>query len=342
MRSSSMLNLLAPILIAALLACAGEQAESSDSRTAREPTPAEVADPMASFARFLPGEWRVTFASGTSAFDTWHWGPGKHSIRGGELEVFYWHPGRKQVRMLSLHPDIPGVGRGSGEGTIRFEGETAEGFLDLYQPRGVRKLGIRWEFDGPDKYHDTLLEMTGPEGFKPQNAWDRFRVPKRSEARPRAAADAPQLPEHLKVFEPILGGTWETEADPAAGNASRTRSTFELIPDYVYGRVVVPSQDGDPTHVLDAYVYQHVRTGVLRCLALSDRGGVYEGDLTVLGGGALQLDLDGYEGNRVVRLVVRVDFEPDGSLHHRVWSLEGAARTQVLDVRARKVETKKD
>ncbi|PCC73459.1 Putative transposase [Nannocystis exedens] len=36
---------------------------------------------MASFARRVPGEWRLAYQNGTSQFDTWHWGPGKYSLR---------------------------------------------------------------------------------------------------------------------------------------------------------------------------------------------------------------------------------------------------------------------
>lgn len=77
---------------------------------------------------------------------------------------------------------------------------------------------------------------------------------------------------------------------------------------------------------------QHVAIGALRCLALSSRGGVYEGDLTVLEGGALRLDLKGYEGDRVVPHVVRFGFETDGTLRNRVWFLEGSERTLMLDM----------
>jgi len=336
-----MLVRLAPILVAALSACTSGRNESPDSKPVQEPRPVEVADPMANFARLIPGEWRVTFGNGTSAFTTWQWGPGKHSMHGDELELMYWHPGRKHVCLLSLHPDIPGVGRGSGEGTIRFEGETAEGVLDLYQPRGLRRLGIRWTFDGPDKYHDTLLEATGAGGFKLQNEWDRYRVAKRSEAQPQAVEETPKLPEHLKIFEAFLG-EWETKGDSVSVDAPRVESTFEFVPDYVYARVVAPRMDGESTHLLDAYVYQDVRTRALRCLALSSSGGVYEGDVTALEGGALQLDLKGYEGDRVELLVVRFNFEPDGSLRSREWSLVGSDRKLLLDVRHERVERKKD
>jgi len=128
--------------------------------------PEEVPEPMKGFERLTPGEWRTTLASGETFSTTWQWGPGRYSISQPGLELLYWHPGHQEVRTLSMHPDIPGVGRGVGEGTMRFEGDTAEGRLDLHQPRGLRRLGIRWEFQGPDTYLDTLLEQTGPEGLQ--------------------------------------------------------------------------------------------------------------------------------------------------------------------------------
>lgn len=319
-------------LFFALSACTTAPDEGLDTEAALEPAPGEVANPMAPFARLIPGAW-----SGTSSFDTWHWGPGKHSIRGGELELFYWHPGLKQVCMLSLHADIPTVGRGVAEGTVHFEGEVAEGTFDLYQPPGRRRMGLRWSFEGPDKYRDTLLEVSGPEGLQPLNAWDRFRVPL-SEMPPRTADEAIKPAEHLKAFEALLGGTWESKGDLDSDNAPHTEATFEFVPDYVYARVHAPSKGGEPTHLLDAYIYQHVGTGALRCLALSHRGAVYEGDLTVLEGSALQLDLKGYEGDQVVALVVRLDLGLDATLRHRVWSLEGAERELMHDVHHAKLE----
>lgn len=85
-------------------------------------------------------------------------------------------------------------------------------------------------------------------------------------------------------------------------------------------------------------------TGALRCLALSDSGGVYEGVLTVLNSGingsALQLELTGHEGDRVNPLIVRFDFEKDETLRQRVWSLQGTDRTLMLDVHHKKLKPK--
>ncbi len=120
----------------------------------------------------------------TIRFDTWTWGAGQRSMRmhtqvsdgGGnpwrELLVVYWHPGREQVRLLGLHPDIPGIGRGVTEGTRRIEGETAEAHFDLFQPGVRRDMAVRWTFDGSDTYHEALLEAHAGAGFVQLAEWD--------------------------------------------------------------------------------------------------------------------------------------------------------------------------
>jgi hypothetical protein len=334
--------------VAALSACTAAQDKSPDARPVQEPALDKVANPMASFARMVSGKWRMTALAGTSTFDTWHWGPGKHSMRvmtdgsggGGEpwreLQVFYWHPGRKQVCLLGLSP----FARGVSEGTIKFEGETADAVFDLYQSGGRRKMGLRWAFDGPDKYHETLLEATGPDGLKPMNEWDHVRSKALPAMRPPTALEVPKPSERLKVLEPFLGHTWEARGDWATGDAFHVQSTFEWVPyaEGIYARTLALTKDGERMLLLDAYFYHHTGTNAMRCLALSNRGGVYEGDVTVLDGGAMQLDLKGYEGDRVVQHVVRFDFEKDGTLRHRVWSLRGTERTLMLDVHHKKLE----
>jgi hypothetical protein len=82
----------------------------------------------------------------------------------------------------------------------------------------------------------------------------------------------------------------------------------------------------------EAYVYREVRNDTVRCLALSAWGGVYEGDLTVLDGGALQLDLKGYEGDGDAPHVALVSLGGSGRLRARVWCLHDAARTLRFDL----------
>ncbi|MFN0008793.1 MAG: hypothetical protein ACKVXR_12900 [Planctomycetota bacterium] len=341
-----------------LLACACA-VESAQDPTGREVTagpssalaPAEVGGPMASFARMESGEWRRPALTRWNTFETWHWGPGKHSMLSqsygsdvdGEpwraLHVFYWHPGRERVCLL----DLSCFARGVSEGTVRFEGETADAVFDLYQTGQHRKMSSRWVFHGPDAYHATLLEDSGS-GFTPLVEWDYVRFETRSSVPPPRVGEAPKPSQHLKALESLLGKIWTAKGNWAAAEALDIETAFEWIPyvDAIHVRVLSPTGDGGPMHLLDAYVFHHTGTDVLRCLALSHTGGVYEGDLTVLEGGALQLDLKGYEGDRVVRHVARFDLESDGALRQRVWSLEGQERTPTLDVRHEPHEPKQD
>lgn len=319
-----------------------------------------VPDPMAKFARLVGGEWKVTFASGTSAVHAWQWGPGKYSMRRMSNmssavdnpwagEVIYWHPGRKEVCLLGMHDDVPGVGRGVSEGTITFTGETTDAVINLFQPRGPRKLGQKQIFDGPDQYHEILLEQAGPDGMQPLAEWDFVRIKEPSDERPRTAEAAPpKLSKHLKDFAALLGHTWESKGDAkgewAAGNDFHLQSTFEWVEslEVIFARVVAPARDGEATTLLEAIIYHHLAADVVRCLALSSRGDVYEGELTVLEGGGLQFDLKGYSGEQVVTYGVSFDFEKDESLRQRIWSLKDTERTLLLDVQHRKLEPKKE
>jgi hypothetical protein len=341
-------SLLTLSLITAASAHAAEQDKAADAKPAQ--APAAVAGPMASFARLVPGEWRQTAQSGTSMYHTWHWGPGQHSVRRmtdgagadgkpwRELQVFYWHPGRKQVRLAGFSPYAGGV----SEGTMTFDRDTANAVLDLYQTGRRRKMGLRWSFDGPDKYRDTLLEDTGA-GLMPLVEFEQVRV--RTPATPRKLTpdELSKPPERLKALDPLLGYTWQAKGEWAAGGAAHVESSFGRVPlaDVIYVRVLAPTIGGKPTHLLDAYLYHHTGANTLRCLALSNRGGVYEGEVTALDG-ALQLGLKGYEGDRSVSRLVRLDFEKDGTPLQRVWSLSGADRTLVLDVRHNKLVPKKN
>ncbi|MHC5114835.1 MAG: hypothetical protein ACYTGP_10460 [Planctomycetota bacterium] len=309
------------------------------SACAATPSDDERANPLASFARMEGGEWRM----GTIQFDTWSWGPGRHSMRSlthgsdgsgspwRELLVVYWHPGRREVRLFGMHPDIPGLGRGVMEGTIEFEGDTANAVFDLHQPghpgAPVRALALRWTFDGPDAYHETLSESTGLGDYATLAEWDHVRSTTLTAPRALPAGGPPRPSNNLEVFEPLLGRTWEAVAD-----GHHLQSTFEWVPylDVIALRTMARADDAESTHVLDAYLYHHVGTDTLRCLALSESGGVYEGDVTVEGG-ALRMDLAGYEGQRIVPYVVRLDFEADGTLRTRVRSRDG---TLSLDVHA--------
>jgi hypothetical protein len=347
-------TLIALSLLAALSACTAAQDKSTETRPGQAAASSRVADPMAPFAGKVSGEGKITFSSGTSMYTTRHWGPGKHSVREmthGEdaagnptrgLGVVYWHPGRKQIRLLGLDDWESGV----AEGTITFEGESSESVIDLHQTRGLRKLVSRAVPAGPGKTRLTLLEATGSGGLTPMNEWISIHSDTITPVRPPPADKLPKRSKHLEPFDSLLGGTWgttgEAKGDWASGAALSIHSTLEWIPyaDGIYARTHALSKGGEPAHVLDTYFFHHTGARQLRCLALSHPGGVYEGNLTVVDGGALEAQLTGYERDQVVSYVARVDFEKDGTLRFQAWSLKGTERSLMLDVRQRKLDPK--
>lgn len=346
----SHLALVTPFVIASMSACVSAQEESRNVTPMQQPAAAEPADPMVNFARMTGGEWKVTAASGTSMYHAWQWGPGQHSIRRmtdgadaagkpwRELQVYYWHPGRKQVSVLGLSPFENGV----SEGTIKFNGKTAEAVVSLYQTGRHRAMGLQWSFDGADEYHEVLLESTDGEGLKPLTEWDYVRLKTPRERSPRGETGTPALSKPLKAFEKILGSAWNAKGQWVGGDAFHIETTFEWVPlaNAIYARTFVLRGNGTPIHVLDTYFYHHTGTDRVRCLAFSKWGdwpeairGMYEGEVTIEDGGAFKIDLKGHEDERVVSFDVRFELEKDGTLHHRVWSIDGGKRTPMLDVR---------
>ena len=303
---------------------------------------------MAAFARMEAGEWRL----GTIHATTWRWGPGHHSIRAHrvgsdvdgnpwrELMIYYWRPDLEQIRTLSFHPDIPGIGRGVGEGSIKFDGETATSSLVLHQPGARRKLAARWIFDGPDRYRDILLEDSG-RGLATLAEWEYTRSMERSSPPVPAAGRVPTPSANIRAFVPLFG-QWEGRED---GRTELVHSNFDWMEhlDVVALSVEGASKADKPDHLLDAYFYHHVGVDELRCVAMSASGGVYEGGVTVRDDRDLELDLTRHESNASDRRLVRFEFAPDGTLRTREWSVEGANRTLVLDViHRRTVETQED
>jgi hypothetical protein len=297
----------------------------------------------AGFARLLTGAWRITAASGTSMFDSWHWGPGQHSLRvmtegldasGGpwrEISFFYYHPRRKEVCLFGLSPYAGSV----GEGTFRLEGEEAHGRLDLFQTGHRRTMGLRWVFAGADAYRETLLEATGKEGLQPLAAWDHVRVAAPTPMDPLTVESVPQPSERWGPFRPLIGKTVRAENDGSSMDGLEVVATLEWIPyiDALYLRVLGSARDAASAHLLDAVLYHHTGLGKLRCLALSHRGEVSEGDVRMLEDRSVQIELDGSTEEGDVARIVRLEIAEDAAARLRVWSRGTREQRPLLDLR---------
>jgi hypothetical protein len=334
--------------------------ESSQSASHANAIPAASSPaPLAMFERMVNGRWKTTALAGTVMYDTWHWGSERNSIRkmtagtaaSGEpwhgISVYFWHPSRKEVRTLGVSP----FARGVSEGTFTFDGEKANGLVDMHQTIGHRVFGRRWTFEGPAAYHDELLDKV-PEGFSLQNEWRRYRVAAASEdelaaERTRAAAAKPS--EFIKPIERLLGHTWEGKAVPdvaaqTPADTLPTRTTFEYVPyaDAIYGRVQTLNAHGAPSHAMDIYLYHHTGTQSLRVLALGSDGPddaiVYEGDITPAADNvSFAMKLIEHRSTGQYAFEASAEFEEDGTLRMQGWKLQGQERTLVMDRRQSRV-----
>jgi hypothetical protein len=315
-----------------------------DSKQIEVPVAKVIDTPMASFAKMLPGEWKVTAASGTSMYHTWHWGPGNHSIRRftdgkgadgknwREVNVYYWHPDRKQICLLGFSPFANGL----SEGTITFDGESAEAVVDLHQIGSRRKMGLHWKFEGPDKYREKLLEKVGDKGFQTLVEFDHLRSRTAFEKEP-IIPDGTELdsrfPEHLKPLEPLLGKAWQSTGK-WLGKTVDIQTTIEWIPlaDMMYLSVKKTGVNGESTHLLDGYLYRHTGTKALRCLALANDGRVCEGEITVAVDGGVQIDLKCYDKKSIQRQITRIDFQNDGTMQQRLWNQNEVGKELILEL----------
>lgn len=372
--------LVAMCLLPSLSACTAAHGTQQPASTSRQPEVAATATPSTShagalerepaLARLVGGEWTMTVESGYKMHDRWHWGPGRHSLRGmthghaanGDpwhaASVMYWHPGRKEIRAWGINP----FSRSVFDGVTTVKVGKIEFVADLYQVGNLRKVTFETQFDGPDKHFFRLFEEIAP-GTKTQmfelvyhraQAITPVAVPAEENA-PKPSQFTQQLVSKLAGAWQSTGklsGAWLTEAGPAdAGRVSLVESTFEWIPyaDGMYASITTsPADGGESSHVLDIYLYHHTGRGVLRCLALSNRGqtgGVYEGDVTILDGGSLQFDLNGYEGDQVIPHTARIDFNDERTVHTQIWTTasgdnaDASDRMLVLDLQHKRVKS---
>lgn len=226
------------------------------------------------------------------------------------LGVTYWHPGLRQVRSLA----IQSIERGVAEGTISADGEDWATTITMNQ-RGVRRsLLERSGFRGPDTFHVVLLEEIHPGRFDKLVEWDFKRASGITPVPAAPPGGPPRTHERLRFLEPLRDRAWVATDHGGKRNTPALESSVEWVPfaDGYFIRTTAPNPHGEPTHLLDAYLYHHTGTGAVRCLALANGSGVFEGDVHELGGGAFRVDLTGSDGERTSPLSAVFEVGADG------------------------------
>lgn len=344
--------------------------------TSTSPTPLER-EPF--FTHLAESSFSTTFTSGEIGINQWRWGPGKFSIRRTSMlsqiqlqpwseEIIYWQPVQKSFAVLHLHADAAGIGRGLSEGTLNLSSTPIQTTLTLYQPRAQRTLAERWLLPDHNSYHAFLLEDSGT-GFQPLVDWVYTRVPTNPLASAPVAPSTPalplaaaSLPAHFRAFESLINRQWissnSSSTTSALTHASASmRTSFEWLATVQLLRIhtASPAKSStasapspissafNPSIDIEVYIYQHMQTRDLRCLALAADGAIYQGNeipltslATVTSTTLIAFDLTGESSRGTRKYRIQLDRQPDtkpeSSVRQRVWSLEAREPSLLLDL----------
>lgn len=328
------------------------------------PTPLER-EPF--FTHLAESSFTTTFSSGEIGVNQWRWGPGKFSIRRTSMlsqielqpwseEIIYWQPAQKSFAVLHLHADAAGVGRGLSEGTLNLSSTPIQTTLTLYQPRAQRTIAERWLLPDANSYRAFLLEDSGT-GFEPLVDWIYTRVPTNPLASARVAPPTPApplaaapLPAHFRAFESLINREW-ISSNPSSTSSSSlhasapVRTSFEWLTTVQLLRIHTTSP-ANPTRAsapaptefnqsidMEVYIYQHMQTRDLRCLALAADGTIYRGNeipltslATVTSTTLIAFDLLGESASGTRKYRLQLDLQPgsqpESTIRQRVWSLD--------------------
>lgn len=308
----------------------------------------EIPPHLLGLARLVGGEWEMVMDSGRGMRDRWSWGAGNQSLRllthgtsaAGDpwraLQTIYWHPARKQLRVLGFNPFSQSV----EEGALTLTPAGTEAIVDLYQVGRRRVILHRRTFNGPDRKRIELLEANARGEFEPLVAWDYTRIAADTPVPSLSPAERPPFPSRLKPLEFLHGRTWDSVGVASgswASDNSRTRIAVDWIPyaDILSARIERLDHADHITPLADLTLYRHTGTGSLRCFAISRDGVIYEGDLTATGD-SIEGDLAMASDSGLVTLRIRLDHDGSkaiGDIRLRIWSMMAGERTLLLDAR---------
>jgi len=324
-------------LLALPCACGLEPEPRTNARSSvqvAEPRPlAPAARALEPYERFLGGVWRCVFSAGIEQYDTWSWGPGRHSLlrttdglagdgtRWRTFQVVYFDPREGRVRSFAMSPHAGGVAHGE----LRFEGEVLEQRTEMRQRTGPRDLSLRHVFDGPDRYRATLSEHHANSASVEMAVWNYERIAS-APAEPPVGEGSEPSRARLRSFEPYVGFTWRSSS--ASGDSSSLHTRLAWMPqvDALHARVFAdaPSAAKDgAAALLDAYVYEDPLDASVHVLAFASSGAVYEGSVEERAAGDFELVLEGGNGKRVESYSVQLAPDSSGTLRERVRRTNG-------------------
>lgn len=296
-----------------------------DTQLSTSTTTHDHQSPLQDFERLVTDSWVVTASSGKKMVHTWKWGPGRWSVErwtdgesaGGEpwkeLVVYYWDSQQRRIRLLGVSPFAGGI----SQGTIEFDGDSATTNFTLTQTSGRRVMQARWSFQGDSLYQETLLEKDSSGKFTELVAFQHHRIKRRDDP-PAVDAVRHEIPESFASIKFLIGKPWNGTIEDQQ-RSFQSSVNWLPIANCIHA-TIKETTNGSSIEFAHAYLYHEHKAKTLRCLIVCANSDTYEGNLSELSTGEVQLKLNGHHNGNSLQLESLIEQIADGSLQQNIQS----------------------
>ncbi|MFT7676270.1 MAG: hypothetical protein ACI8QC_000240 [Planctomycetota bacterium] len=273
-------------------------------------------DAWTKLTRLAGGEWVAGGEGAPNNFHRFMYGPGKRSLwlhtRNADKlaqwpqseSVYYWHPGSKTLRALS-------VGTGDALVEIGLEWQDERLDADLAYHISGRKLTYvsRWAFEGNKAYDWSLFTRTKTGLAEAAN----FRFTHQDELRPLPEIAPPSFkPSEKLAFLDDFTGDWDVIAGGA--DAPHGRLNFRWAAEGSAMLVEVKDLSAEAVSLTRGIMFWHPELKQVRLLEIGAQGEVQEGTVTATENG-VSLDLQVFNADVSAHLTELWSKGPDGVFH---------------------------
>lgn len=309
----------------------------NSSQTQRPEQITKVSGPMAPIERLTMGEWRMKSVGGSQFFETWRYGPGGHSVRKfthgvnlhdnnrpwRDVEVFYWHPEQKKIKLLGFSPYKASVSQGS----IELKAGKLESRFETNQDGEIRKLGIEIAFQGKDKFQETLYESVNGQPYVVGNQWNHVWSKTVTPAPVLKSPETPKPSGAQAILTAFAGKVWQNRSP--VRNSGTYMTDFEWIPyaNVMNVRSTLKPVKGGTVGQYDLYFYQIPSAVGVQAFALFNDGSHGLGSAVAKGAGKIEVRLRMSSSDNADRSI-SYSIGSNGNLEEDVWKIRKGGKMQ--------------
>lgn len=217
---------------------------------------------------------------------------------------------------------------GVSRGTISLQPENIEVRYDVNQGGSIRRLMHMIEFQGKDKFQETLYESSNGQTYIAANQWNHVWSIAVTPVPVINSSEAPKPMGAQSILTAFAGKAWEEKSSIRTNDYRRT--DFEWIP---YANVLSmrasSMQNSLGRHVqYDLYFYQVPSTLGVKAFALFSDGSYGEGSVVAEGSRRIEFRLK-MSSNVNIDRVMSYSIGPNDSLEESAWKVGKGSKTLI-------------